>query len=295
MRVPDFVLNSVGFIAEVIRSEGHEDIVDLVATGFFVSHPSSEYPGTSYPAFVTAKHVAKDLDGKLIEFIVNKKGGGVMTLSSLDNKWYKHRDDSVDAVVTPLEITPDADIVSISTRDFVTSAGLVENKLGIGDEVFMPGLFVHAPGGEKRNMPILRHGNLAMLPDQPIQVESGFAEVYLIEARSIGGISGSPVFVRQTVNLDVIDQSGKDRTLHGVGGSMHLLGLVHGHWDIKESELNTVHFTHDSQRGVNLGIAVVVPAQKLLEIIVDHPGLIELRENHEAKLRAAISPKPDGV
>jgi hypothetical protein len=50
-------------------------------------------------------------------------------------------------------------------------------------------------------MPIGRHGSLAMMPSEPIQTDLGFADVYLIKARSMGGISGSPVFVRPSVGV----------------------------------------------------------------------------------------------
>ena len=43
-------------------------------------------------------------------------------------------------------------------------------------------------------MPILRMGNLAAYPQERVQVEGVEMDAYLIEARSIGGLSGSPVF-----------------------------------------------------------------------------------------------------
>jgi hypothetical protein len=119
-------------------------------------------------------------------------------------------------------------------------------------------------------------------------------DVYLIEARSIGGISGSPVFVRGTLNIPGRDSSsGKPQTIHGISGDYYLLGLIHGHWDIRESELNEPSFIHDRQRGVNLGIGVVVPANKILEII-DHPQLVAARAANEAAIWKAISPGQDG-
>jgi hypothetical protein len=56
--------------------------------------------------------------------------------------------------------------------------------------------------GRKRNIPIVRTGNISMIPSEKvpgIQIrrgESVESEVYLIEARSVGGLSGSPVFIR---------------------------------------------------------------------------------------------------
>jgi hypothetical protein len=68
--------------------------------------------------------------------------------------------------------------------------------------------------------------------------------------------------------------------------------MVHGHWDIKESDLNKINFIHDSQRGVNLGIAIVIPAYKILEVL-NSPVLVRMRERAEKRLLDAIAPKPD--
>jgi hypothetical protein len=61
-----------------------------------------------------------------------------------------------------------------------------------------------------------------------------------------------------------------------------LLGLMHGHWDIKESDLNKAFISHDRKNGVNLGIGIVVPAQKILETI-NHPELQEMRNKLETE------------
>ena len=51
VRVQDFVLKSVGFVAEMTRSDGHADELDREATGFFVTIPSTRQTGTSYAMF----------------------------------------------------------------------------------------------------------------------------------------------------------------------------------------------------------------------------------------------------
>jgi hypothetical protein len=43
--------------------------------------------------------------------------------------------------------------------------------------------------------------NNGLLTQEQIQTELGFADVYLVEARSIGGLSGCPVFVRPSIRL----------------------------------------------------------------------------------------------
>jgi hypothetical protein len=139
--------------------------------------------------------------------------------------------------------------------------------------------------------PIVRHGNLAMLPKEKLQTEMGFANIYLIEARSMGGLSGSPAFARPTVLL-----SGERRDdkyidpVFGTGGAK-FLGVVQGHWDIRPSEKNKPQIHHTSQ-GVNLGIAIVTPAYKLQEIL-DRPELVDLRNRIEENRRKESTPKAD--
>jgi hypothetical protein len=296
MRVPPGFLKSVAFIAEVISSDSSGEDLDLLGTGFFVSSPSSVMPGTSYHLFVTAKHVMKGLKDKKVKLIVNSTHGGTTTLPIIGDRWFVHpTDKTADVAVIPFgspdeNKMKDLDICPISIKDFVTPELLEKTFITIGDEVFIPGLFTFAPGHEK-NIPIVRHGNIAMLPDEAIQIDNGFAEVYLIEARSIGGISGSPVIARRTVGMQSERTDGSKIIVQGLTG-FHLLGLIHGHWDITESEMNSYQFIHDRQRGVNLGIAVVVPAHKILET-ANHPVLVAAREAQEQKMKDAIGPGKD--
>jgi hypothetical protein len=169
---------------------------------------------------------------------------------------------------------------------FLSPEERIRHSIGIGDDVFTVGLFTYH-AGTQRNMPIVRYGNVAMLPDEPIQVGDGFAEVYLIEARSIGGLSGSPVFVRKTTSLPITSEHLTERKLDGLG-RLFFLGMMRGHWDINESDLNKPSFIHDRRRGVNLGIGMVVPAAKILEVI-NHPDLVALRAHREEESRSSVS------
>jgi hypothetical protein len=205
-------------------------------------------------------------------------------------EWFYHpTDPDVDIAVTGFVPEPESDIVAIPFESLLTPEKIKTLDIGVGDEVFFPGLFWYAPGNRK-NTPIMRMGNLAMFPVDPIVVEHGTMEAYLIEARSIGGISGSPVFVKQTITRQIKEKDGTPQQVQ-LSSHFHLLGLMHGHWDIRESEINSAHLVN-SKRGVNLGIALVVPAQKIIETLY-HPDLVAGRERAELELRRKISPTPD--
>jgi len=73
----------------------------------------------------------------------------------------------------------------------------------------------------------------------------------------------APSFLRKTVL----------RNLRGLGQS-HLLGLVHGHWDLPVSFSAT-----EQAEAVNMGVSIIVPAKKILETL-HNPELDALRKKH---------------
>jgi hypothetical protein len=294
VRVPDVILKSVGFIGEVTHRDSSGISGDLHGTGFFIAIPSS-ITGLFFFCFVTALHVVKDLLGREIYVLVNKKGGGVTALSSLAGSglWTHPTDPTADVAVIPMSQDPSADYIAVAVKDFATPELMQAQNIGIGDEVVITGLFTPAPG-TKRNMPIIRHGNIAMLPEEQIETDMGYADVYLVEARSIGGLSGSPVFARPTVFVQVVLEDGTTRTLHGIGDQYPLLGMMHGHWDIRESEINSPQVLHDRKRGVNYGIGIVVPATKIIETI-NRPELLAMRKRFEEEFTRDRLPTPDSA
>lgn len=270
VRIPDMILKCVGYLAEDYLAEdtcafGSASVNDyeLHGTGFFLAVRSAALGGKAIlTVFVTAKHLVEPLKGKVKIGSVFNEVGGTSSYHRIINHWVFHPSDpTADVAICPFPLfaQPGApDIRCPSTESILTQKRIEENNIGIGDEVFMPGLFTFAPG-VKRCVPIVRHGNIAMMPDEQIQIDSGFADAYLVEARSTGGMSGSPVFACRTLyGPKLTDSEGQEDHLRG-SGRFFLLGLAYGHWDIKESDLNQTTYEHDRKRGVNMGIGVVVP------------------------------------
>jgi hypothetical protein len=136
-----------------------------------------------------------------------------------------------------------------------------------GDEVFITGLFANY-AGKLRNVPIVQVGNLAAYPEERIRVRLfGEMDVYLIEARSIGGLSGSPVFYNP----------GRVRVKNGAplfatGLPFNFMGIINGHY---RRDLETDD--PDAEGGgeveaLNTGIAIVVPVGKILNFINSVPS-----------------------
>ena len=118
------------------------------------------------------------------------------------------------------------------------------------------------------------------------------ADAYLIESRSIGGLSGSPVFVYfedhnptfPTSSSPDIGTTGTSTylpideiTIKGIVPTFYLLGLVHGHWDVEDLITDSEDMANEVRRSVNAGIAMVVPATVVRETL-DHPEFSEHRE-----------------
>jgi hypothetical protein len=144
-----------------------------------------------------------------------------------------------------------------------TETALRENEVGLGDEVFITGLFRHH-GGTRQN-PIVRVGNIASFAEEKIQTEN-FGQIlgYLIEARSLGGLSGSPVFV----NLGPVRRIG-GKAVNSIGKtSILFLGLIHGHYGAKGADIDQIGANAVIPDRVNTGIAIVVPFYHVQEVFV---------------------------
>jgi hypothetical protein len=290
MRVPDEIRKSVLFIGV------KEDLPDWewVGTGYLIAVPDARhefedepieqaghwfYGGASYPFIflATARHVAEKLEGRDFALRTNKNDGSVAILEGhSDQKWWYHPTEKayVDAAVTiffPPNLR-ELDIFWVDIGLFVDDARIKASNLGIGDEVFLAGLFTEVTETTS-NIPIVRIGNLAMMPGEKIPFKDGrLIEAYLVESRSMGGLSGSPVFIRETVAIQAlrsglkfnatqhIPPSDMMQVLSGVG-RIYFLGSMIGHWD------SPTGFKIPEKEAVNMGISPIVPSHKIREII----------------------------
>jgi hypothetical protein len=186
----------------------------------------------------------------------------------------------------------DLDVRILPVGNFLNEEIIEEHRIGPGDEVFITGLFTKAVGASQ-NMPIVRMGNVSLMPHEKIpHGDLGLIDAYLIEARSIGGLSGSPVFVSETAQMPSTyadPKKSKPEKLFMLGhGQTFFMGLLRGHWDVPPNR-----FFHEMEK-VNMGISVVVPAHKIREILF-HPEQIALREEVENRMLAEGEATPDSA
>jgi hypothetical protein len=120
----------------------------------------------------------------------------------------------------------------------------------------------------RRNIPIVRVGNLACLTEEKVETNSfGLMDAFLIEARSIGGLSGSPVFLNLGITRMI---GGQIKQAQGKQPIFFLLGLIHGHYDVAAAEVDGVDLvTVDALTTdrVNTGIAIVSPFHSIRAVI----------------------------
>jgi hypothetical protein len=273
MRIADRLLKSVGFVSRYDPDQP----LKFGGTAFIVGVKMDANAHLVH--LVTAKHVAEAIEPAEAVIAMNAKDGEPRFLRTGEQQWFYHptEKDSVDVAVIPLGSTNIDlyDIAFIPEAIFATEERIAEYDIGLGDETIIVGLFTPFIGVTQVS-PIVRTGNIAMMPRDRVPIKDfGPMEVYLAEGRSIGGLSGSPVFVRNTVKTPMQSAQGVSH-LYGLGDG-HLLGLAHGHWDLP------VEFSAaEKAEAVNMGVLIVVPAKKILEVLY-HPELVAMRKEHYDK------------
>src|SRR6185295_9256752 len=121
-------------------------------TGFFVSIPSEKYPERGFTFFVTAKHNVIKIGEKDSWIRINNNEGKIINLEikSKDVKWFYHPDyenNPADVAVAPFGI--DLQLMNVKTIPvsmFLTSELIKNGEIGIGNEVFITGLFSRLSG-----------------------------------------------------------------------------------------------------------------------------------------------------
>lgn len=279
-RVQDVLLNLVAYLypsvsdAEAGKAAG--------GCGFIVAVPSSAFPDVRHHYLVTNRHVVRD--APVVRF--NTEDGNIETLDLSATDWITSKTD--DLAIFPFE-PPKEHLVTVLMNDkFMTREWAAKLDLGVGDDVLFVGRFI-GYDGTQTNLPAIRFGNISMIPKEPLPTSDGSdQDSILIEARSLPGCSGSPVFFYQQ---------------HSLPPSRHLnaqfdLILIGVEWcDLPQWEpvkLPDRKMDCPSGRGVftNSGMMGVVPSWKLLDFLMEDKRLIEEREKREQRWKKNASKAP---
>jgi hypothetical protein len=169
-----------------------------------------------------------------------------------DFDWFTDTSDPIaDVALTPINLNETLEYKTTPISTFATKNVIKELHVNENDEVFFAGLFINYFGALK-NYPIVRHGKLALLTDEQIEIDptapSKKTDIFLAEVTSFGGNSGSPVFLRIGPLREGLDINMR------LGYQYYLLGVMKG-------------FVSDQEAKQNAGIAAIVPADKIADIL----------------------------
>src|SRR5713101_118387 len=285
MRIRDELLECVVFLGIPKATKGH---FTIGGTAFFVSLPSASTPGSIFIYLVTARHCIEEAakTGDNLWIRINTKAGG-STWAELNVEWHVPDDPAIDVAVLPL--MPDQATFKykvLPSELFVNETISATKGIGLGDELLVTGLFPPRSGAH-RNLPIARAGILAGMPDEPFIDENGRPyDAYLAEMRSIGGLSGSPVFLA----LGGLRPQESGMSLGGV--EYYLLGLIRGHWDVKKKD--SPDFAETELRDVNMGMALVTPIYHAFALL-NGETLTKARRAIENTMLQEMAPTKDSA
>jgi len=200
--------------------------------------------------------------------------------------WSYPEDAASDVAVLPW--APDSTVFTykfIPLSMLVTDEQIDAHGIGVGDDLMVTGLFTQH-FGKQRNQPIVRTGIIAAMPNEPFEdQDTGLPyNAYLAEVRSIGGLSGSPVFV-------VLGPGRAHKGKLSMSLQFLLLGLIRGHWDYEKKRL-PIDFSGDELEQVNMGIALVTPIQEAFKII-NGGDLLKMRQQNDRKISLENAPTED--
>ncbi len=267
-RIHDYIQDCVIYL---YPSEDHAVQGEKVGgSGFLVHVPISSNPNHAVIFAVTNKHVIRQGHSPVVR--LNNKDGTLAIADFKKEQWIDHPGGD-DLAVVPIGLNTARQRISSIPREMLISQKIIEeHDIGLGDDIFVVGRFINHEGKQK-NTPSLRFGNISQMPGDKIKQDTGFLqESFLVEAKSIGGYSGSPVFVHM---LPLSSRPKKDDPkmlltvpLPGIGP--WLLGVDWGHiqsweWVIDDKTGKPTQQKYKVRS--NTGMMAVVPAWKLEELL----------------------------
>jgi hypothetical protein len=266
------------------------------ATGFFVDWIEDEI---SLTHLVTAEHVIAGLVRTKNDIFVrvNLVDDGVAEFRIDATEFRFHPDnaqEAADVAVMPfranslrydngnvVEIDPVSIALNRKEGGLLPQEDFKKRHMGRGGQVSIIGLF-RSHFGQNRNVPIVRVGSISMLPDEPVFTRAGFLKAYLVEAHSIGGLSGSPVLAHADQGFELANALSKRAVSLQTTA---LLGMVHGHFDVQNLNEDVVSDDDRLRDGIHTGVGIVIPVERIVETI-NHPDLVALRKKAVQDMRS---------
>lgn len=272
----------MGFIASTVIflfSAGNNP--QPIGTGFIVGYPYPGKDGSVIPLVVTARHVLGDHKKVLARFSTQEGSStsfveyDIELMKKANDYWEYPNDSGVDVVVFRSLHFEGTKYAPFPLDLIATKETFKENAIRQTDRVIFPSLLINFMGSAQ-NYPVIRDGSIALLPEEkvPMKYDVGSKEIItkqeiiLVDATSIPGASGSPIFLWPGPRL-------KGNTYQMGGTKPYLLGIMHGFYPAIPREILDVQ-TSDMKKmyAENSGVAIIFPSWKLHDIL-ESKGLKE--------------------
>lgn len=278
----DVVRKSVVYVGTLSN-----DHFNPLGTGFLTYF---EVDKEIFPVVVTARHViapVQESQSNALGVRMNLQGNGGARFIQLPRaKWRDHPNAESD--LSFCNFKPDAsafDYLLMTVEESTLSKAREAYPPTLGGEVIISGLYTSHYGAIK-NIPVIRTGHIAALPEEPVASRAGYTEGYLVETRSIGGLSGSPVYVKRP---DIVIEDEKVKFFSG--DMIYPLGILLGHHAVETREDEIPVPRVQGTKGAplerieerNTGFGVVVPIERLTEVFYSDENIALARESIEMK------------
>ncbi|WP_316234918.1 MULTISPECIES: hypothetical protein [unclassified Bradyrhizobium] len=292
-RIDHFWTNTVFYLYRLNPRTG---IIDASpsGTGCFVQRPS-RLTGLSHMYAISNWNVTQDGGGSIIR--INKPYGSTFNIELNPEDWiFDPKGDDLSAVDVTDHLFGNFDEVWVvdEENDFVSQSKFDDLRIGVGEDTVMLGMFSGHHGGD-RNIPSARFGNISMLPSDKalVQQPNGVRRPsYLVDIRSRGGYSGSPVFVYRTLAGDLR----RGARLWPADAENHLFALLGIHCAQFRERIEVRKATSAEAAGdpilendtlyIEGGTTVVIPAWRISELL-DRPEFEATRADRDQKRRIA--------
>jgi hypothetical protein len=156
-----------------------------------------KYEDVGAPLVITARHVLDMISGDDFYIRLNRRDGTAESKRLSKSTMITFNDRSVDLAVIPAPIDAAIyDVFAIHIDSALWKKQIDDAGLGgpsSGDEVSIIGLYT-THYGHAKNMPVVRIGHIAAIPEEKVLTAKGYVNGFLVEVHSIAGLSGSPVF-----------------------------------------------------------------------------------------------------
>jgi len=287
MRVHSDIPKTVVFVGVEV-----EDRFFPVGTGFIGTLPA--FDGHKFYFLVTCDHVVDMINGDFVWIRVNRRDGGCSTIRISKTE----RDVSYNNDISMCGFGVDYDLfdfrtISLDRADFDAQRNKWE--WDIGDEVAVVGLY-GSHFGQLKNVPITRIGHIALMPGEPVISHRGELPAYLIEGKSISGLSGSPVFLNAPMwrVKDGIPAFLKHPLIFPIGMVLGYHSVESREDQIPVPAIQGEPVADGPAVDRNTGLTTVVPIERVIEM-VETPELKEKMKAAIEDFRQTGGFKPAGI